>query len=70
MMNQPHSTEATYVDPLTSLMVNVLTGVFMTGFGILIMFLFWPIGIIIVLSGLISPFLLMTVKTLQGPCPY
>jgi DNA-directed RNA polymerase subunit RPC12/RpoP len=69
-MNSPDATEATYVDPVTSFMLNLMTGMVMCGFGVMFLFCFWPIGALLILGGLIAPFYLMTVKTLQGPCPF
>jgi hypothetical protein len=69
-MSSPDSTEASYVDPATSFVVNIMTGVFLCGFGIIFFFCVWPLGVVLILAGLIAPFYMMTLKTLQGPCPY
>lgn len=69
-MSSRDSTEATYVEPAKSFVVNIMTGVFFCGLGILLFSCFWPIGVLLILAGLVAPFYLMTVKTLQGPCPH
>jgi DNA-directed RNA polymerase subunit RPC12/RpoP len=70
-MSGSDSTEASYINTPTELYVNVLTGICLFGIGIGLLFCFWPLGVGLILAGLIVPFYYtMYVKTLQGPCPH
>jgi GYF domain 2 len=67
----PHATGGVqYIDPTTSVVTNGLKGLLLFGLGSLLLLCFWPVGILVMLMGMILPLIFMAIGTLRGPCPY
>ncbi|MCE9564045.1 MAG: hypothetical protein K8U57_18535 [Planctomycetes bacterium] len=45
-------------------------GVMCFGIGFLLLFCFWPVGVLFMLVGLVMPLISLVGDILRGPCPY
>lgn len=53
-----------------SLANGLFVGVLIFGVGFLLLFCFWPVGVLFMLAGLVTPLASLTDDWLRGPCPY
>ncbi len=59
-----------FLDPMTSLFMNIGIGLVGFSLGFWLLFCFWPLGILVMIVGIAYPIYGMAVGSLRGPCPY